>query len=253
MENVSETVNKAMDILELFLLKDGEFSLAELSALSGFNKATAYRLSSTLVKRGILSQREKNGKYSLGLKMLDFSYAIRRNIKFIELAYLYLSRMSRDLNVSAYISVLDADSSLVIEEVAVVDTMRINSPIGKRLPLHATACGKVLLSSLSRDERRAYYGRNLLQPFTHRTVTDVSALEKEIENVKIKGIAVGEEDYKIGLYAIAAPLQNGSGTTIAAAGVVVPLSHAKAQIRQKLAIELKGCTAQISQVIGRIT
>lgn len=152
MENVSETVNKALDILEIFLKRDGEFSLAELSSLSGFNKATTYRLVSTLEKRGYTLQREKNGKYYLGLKTLDFAYAIRKNIKFIELAYLYLSKISKVRNISAYISILDADSSLVVEEVAVVEMMRINSPIGKRLPLHATACGRVLLSSLSRQD-----------------------------------------------------------------------------------------------------
>jgi DNA-binding IclR family transcriptional regulator len=59
MENISSTVNKAIDILEVFLQKDGEFSLAELADLSGFNKATAYRLVSTLVKRGFINQEQK--------------------------------------------------------------------------------------------------------------------------------------------------------------------------------------------------
>ncbi len=253
MENVSETVNKAIDILELFLQKDGEFSLAELSSLSGFNKATAYRLLSTLVKRGFLRQPEKNGKYSLGMKLLDFSYAIRKNIKFVELAYLYLGRMSNALKVSAYISVLDSDSSLVIEEVAVVDTMRINSPVGKRLPLHATANGKVLLSSLSLPERQAFYRRNLLQPFTRNTIVDPERLEQEINAVRAEGFAWGDQDYKIGLFAVAAPLQNGNGATVAAAGIVVPLSQVNGETRQRMVTELKGCTAQISQVISRIS
>jgi DNA-binding IclR family transcriptional regulator len=253
MDNISETANKAIDILELFLQKDGNFSLAEIADLSGFSKATAYRLTSTLVKRGYIDQRERNGKYSLGLKTLEFTYAIRKNIKFIELAYLYLSKLSKARNISAYISVLDTDSSLVVEEVAVVDTMRINSPIGKRMPLHATACGRVLLSSRSREERESFYKRITLQPFTSKTITNASQLEKEIEKIKTDGVAYGNEDYKIGLLSIAAPIYNGHGNIIAAIGIVAPISQFDAFGRGNLVTDLKSCSAEISQVIGRIS
>jgi IclR family KDG regulon transcriptional repressor len=251
MENISGTFNKGIDILEIFLQRDGEFSLAELAELSGFNKATAYRLVSTLVKRGFITQHNRNGKYSLGLKILDFTYAIRKNIKFIELAYLYLSKFSRVHNVSAYISVLNVDSSLVVEEVAVVELMRINSPIGKRMPLYATACGRVLLSSLSREERESYYGRNMLLPFTSKTLTDIPRLEKEIIKVQKDGFAYTEEDYKIGLMAIAAPIYNGRGAIIAAAGIVAPISQFDSNMRYELAADLKSCAGEISQVLGR--
>jgi DNA-binding IclR family transcriptional regulator len=251
MENISETVNKAIDILEIFLQKDGEFSLAEISTYSKFNKATAYRLVSTLVKRGFINQPKKNGKYSLGLKALDFTFAIRKNFKFVDLAYLYLSRLSKIHNISAYISVLDADSSLVIEEVAVVDTMRINSPIGKKMPLHATACGRVLLSALSTEERTSFYRRANLKTFTCKTITNVTQLETEIENIRRDGVAYGEEEYKLGLMSIASPIQNGNGDIIAAVGIVAPLSQIDTAARHKLVINLKSCTAEISQVIGR--
>ena len=193
MENISETVNKAIDILEIFLQKDGEFSLAEISTFSKFNKATAYRLVSTLVKRGFVNQPKKNGKYSLGLKALDFTFAIRKNFKFVDLAYLYLSRLSKS-HISAYISVLDADSSLVIEEVAVVDMMRINSPIGKRMPLHATACGRVLLSALSTEERASFYRRANLKTFTCKTRTDLTNWKPRLKIYDVMALLMAKKN-----------------------------------------------------------
>ena len=68
MENISGTVNKAIDVLEIFLQQEGEFRLTELADLTGMDRATTYRLASTLVKRKFLRQAKKNGKYSLGLK-----------------------------------------------------------------------------------------------------------------------------------------------------------------------------------------
>lgn len=249
---MSETVNKALDLLELFLDGDGELNLAELASLSGYNKATAYRLVSTLARRGYIHQRERKGAYSLGFKTLDFTCAIRKNFKFIDIAYLYLSKLSKARNISAYLAILDSDSSLVIEEIALVETMRINSPIGKRMPLYATASGRVLLASLTGAERDAYYRRNTLRPLTAKTITEPAELEKEIEKIQREGVALSEEDYKNGLMSVAAPLYNGNQDIIAAAGIIAPVAQFDDCGRDKLTAELKSCTAEISQVISRI-
>ncbi len=57
--------------------------------------------------------------YSLGLKMLDYNFAIRRNLKFIDFAYLSLSKLSKEQNESVYLAVIDGDESVVIEEVGI--------------------------------------------------------------------------------------------------------------------------------------
>jgi len=253
MENTSRTVNKAIDILEIFLQKDGRLGLTEISKLTGINAATTYRLISTLAKRGYLSQHQKKGAYSLGLKMLDFNYAIRRELKFIDFAYLSLSRLVKEQNESVYLTVLDADESLVIEEIGITEDLRINSPVGKRLALHCTACGKILLASLSEEERKAYFSRNTLKSFTKNTITDISQLEKELAIVKTEGIALDKEEYRMGLWVTAAPIYNGSGSVIAAAGIIVPTSHVDVGSTKKFAMAIKSCTGEISQIISRIS
>jgi DNA-binding IclR family transcriptional regulator len=141
MENVSGTVNKAIDILEIFLQKEGEFRLTELSKLTGLDKATTYRLASTLVKRRFLRQPKKNGKYSLGLKMIDCSFAIRRNLKFIDLAYLHLGKLNAAQNTAVNLTILDSDKSVLVEEIGISSKgMPMTAPTPKSLPLHATAC-----------------------------------------------------------------------------------------------------------------
>jgi IclR family KDG regulon transcriptional repressor len=165
MENVSGTVNKAIDVLEIFLQKEGEFRLTEIAGITGMDRATTYRLASTLVKRKFLHQAKKNGKYSLGLKMIDCSFAIRRNLKFIDLAYLYLGKLNAEKNAAVNLTILDGDKSLVVEEIGISSRgLLMDAPIAKRLPLHATACGKVLLASMSKKEREDFYSRNVLRP-----------------------------------------------------------------------------------------
>jgi len=252
-ENVSRTVQKAIDILEVFLRKDGNLSLTEIGKATGLNVATSYRLASTLVKRGYLSQHQKKGTYSLGMKMLDYNYAIRKNLKFIDFAYLSLSKLSRELNESVYLAVLDADMSLVVEEIGITEDLRINSPVGKRLPLHCIACGKILLASMSEEERKAYYSRNALQSFTKNTITNIARLEEELAIVKTEGVGFNNEEYRMGLWGAAAPIYNGGGNVIASAGIIVPIADINAAYIQKFGTAIKSCVGQISQIISRIS
>jgi IclR family KDG regulon transcriptional repressor len=249
---MSKTVNKAIDILETFLQNDGKLGLMEIAELTGLNRATIYRLMSTLTKRGYLSWDRKKGTYSLGLKMLDFSYAVRRNLKFIDFAYLSLNKLAKEQHLSTFLTVVDADSALVIEEIGITDDLRINSPVGKRLPLHCTACGKILLTSLSEEERKAYYRRNTLQSYNKNTITDISQLEKELALVKIEGIAFNSEEYRMGLWVAASPIYNDSGKIIAAAAIMTPISYLDNNI-EKFTKALKSCTGEISQIVSRIT
>lgn len=251
MENTSKTVMRAIDVLETFLKTDDSLSLADVNRLTGINMATSYRLVSTLAKRGYLAQGEK-GRYSLGLKMLDFGYSIRRNLKFIDFAYLCMSKLRREMNESVYLAIGDGDESIVIEEVGVDEQVRINSPVGKRLKLHCTAGGKILMAAMTDEARRAYYRRNILQPFTKNTITDIDRLEKELKTARIEGIAFDDEEYRMGIWVAAAPVVNAGGEVIATVGILVLRSHVTTDNTEKYAIAIKSCAGEISQAVSRI-
>lgn len=253
-ENISRTVNKALDILEVFLQQDGEIGLTELSGLTGCDKSTVYRLVSTLEKRKFLCQHRKNGKYCLGLKMIDCSFAIRRNLRFIDLAYLYLGKLNATENTAVNLTVLDTDKSLVVEEVGISSKgLSIGTnPMPKRLPLHATACGKVLLAFMPEPERRKFYGRNTLKAYTKKTITDILQLEEELTNIRKNGAGYDLEDYKPGLWAIAVPLYGNKGEVVASASIIVPgTRNGHADIRY-LTNTLKECGKELSQAISQL-
>ncbi|HSW57732.1 MAG TPA: IclR family transcriptional regulator, partial [Dehalococcoidales bacterium] len=220
MESFSKSLMRGIDILDVFAREGGELNLSNIAALTGLHVTTVFRLVSTLAQRGYLKQNGDKGTYSLGLKMLDFTFAIRRDMKYLDMAYLSLSKLCKELNESVYMGVLDNNSLLVIEEIGVQDDMRINSPIGKRLPLYCTACGKVLLSALPDEERRAYFTDTSLHSYTKNTVTEISALENEMESIKSEGVGFQNEEYRMGIWSVAAPISNGSGKTISAVGLV---------------------------------
>jgi DNA-binding IclR family transcriptional regulator len=63
----AQSVSKALDLVEVFPEYKPEISLSRVANLLKMNKATAYRLRSTLEKRGYVERPSDDRKYRLGL------------------------------------------------------------------------------------------------------------------------------------------------------------------------------------------
>ncbi len=247
---MSKNVDRTLDILELFTDHASDLSLSEICRLTGLTPATGSRYLATLVERGYLAESPRSGLYRLGLKTVDFSYAVRRYLRFIEFSYLPLNQLSKETGCDVYMTVLDAFTSLVVEEIGNTAAMRINSPFGRRLPLHSTACGKVHLARMPEDQRRALYARGSLERFTKNTITDPAKLEAELTTIQDDGVAYDREEQRLGVWVVAAPVYSGSAQ-VAAAGIITPVSRLQPETVQIHTTKIISCTGEISQVLSR--
>jgi len=251
MENVSGTVNKAIDILEIFLKGNRGVSLTKLSEITGYNTATVYRLLLTMVKRGILFQEQKKGEYSLSPKTITFGFVARSNLNYLDTLYIHLSKLCREFDVSINVTMLQDNEALVIDEIGVAHDFRITALVGKLIPLHATAAGKIHLANMPADERKKIYSMKPLIPITPNTITSIAQIEKELEIVKREGIAFDQEEHILGTWAIAAPLFDNKSGILAAASIVIPVTLTDAYRNQELVSALKRCATDISLVLSR--
>jgi DNA-binding IclR family transcriptional regulator len=85
-------------------------------------------------------------------------------------------------------------------------------------PAHCTAAGKVLLAY--RDDWRRSVLATPLERCTERTVTDPSALERELNRVRYHGYGVENEEHLGGVWGAAAPVVGPGGPVLAAISVV---------------------------------
>jgi DNA-binding IclR family transcriptional regulator len=252
MENISATVNKAIDTLEIFLQNDRELRLSEVARLTGMDRATTYRMVGTLVKRRFLRQEKKHGKYSLGLKMIDCSFAVRRNLKFIDLAYLHLSKLNSAERVAVNLTVLDGRQSVVVEEIGIsAKGLPMPLPAPKILPLHATACGKIFLAFMSKEKRQLLLPSLDLERYTPQTITSAAELEKELVKIKKAGVAFDLEDYKLGQRAAAAPVTDSNGIVFAAASLIIPAGRSDKEGLRYLASAIKRSAQELSEAVNQ--
>lgn len=243
-------LQKVTDILELFLGNDEQLSLAELSKLSGLNKSTIYRIASYLVRKGYLKQVEKRGKYSLGMRFLDFSTVIKERVKIRDIAARYLIELKQIVKESSGLVVWDGQEATLIDTFSSNSVLRATPSEVSRLSLHATSAGKIFLSDMANEQLDAYMKKAELQKFTSRTITDHEELKKELISVRRQGLAYDIDEHVLGISSIAAGIRDNSGNIVGAAIVVAPSVRFTRQRLKQAVPHLQNCAGDISRELG---
>ena len=92
--------------------------------------------------------------------------------------------------------------------------------LGARLPVHATSTGRVLLAAMPRAEFSAWLKGRELARLTPQTLVDHKAFRAAIAQVRNDDLAIASEEHELGVHALAVPLRNMKGQTVAALNVV---------------------------------
>ena len=123
--------------------------------------------------------------------------------------------------------------------------MKITSPPGTRLPIIAGATGKVFLSQLEEKKAKEIIQKIGLVKFTSKSIVDQKKFFKEVEETKKRGYAIDDEEYMLGVKAIAAPIQT-SSSPLAAIWVVGFTSSLNDQKMEKVILEIRKTAKEIS-------
>jgi len=133
--------------------------------------------------------------------------------------------------------------------VARVPTSRIMTvaiSVGTRFPAYATSMGRVLLAGLPDEEFEAYLAKVRLDRLTPRTVGSVGALRTELVRVRAQGWAIVDQELEEGLRAVAAPIRDRTGRTVAAINVSAHASRTPVEsVRRRLLPPLLATAARI--------
>lgn len=248
-----ESVDKVFNILEAFREQNDHkeaLSITELSRICRYSPAVTHRIVTGLVKRGYLTQKEKRGKYSLGLKFLEFSYVIQKNIEIANVAGPFLLSLNKEADEAVTLAVLDSNEILVIERLDVSHDLRVSGAVGKRAPLHSTAIGKLFMEQMTYEKRQVLFEGDLIKQYTKNTITDLKEMEKELELVKAEGCAFDREEMAYGIWSVAAPVYNFAGNIQAGVAIVAPTIRINDKNARKMISMTKSCAAKISKKMG---
>jgi len=211
----AQAVDRAAQLVAAVLEDGPTRSLAELAAASGLAKSTASRLLHSL-ERGGLVERAATG-FRPGPLFVQFAWRSGGDADLATLAQPHLERLGAETGETVNLGVARAGS---VEQIAQVDSRYVlggTNWVGRRVPLHASALGKVLL---------AFGGVTLepgrLEALAPATVTSRSRLERQLAQVRRDGVAVTVDELEPGLVAVAAPVWRSGAQLVAAISVSGP-------------------------------
>lgn len=245
-------LERALDILEYLEACDQGSTLSEIAARLRVPKASAHRLLSTLRARGYIAQSGARGGFTLGVRVLGLAACAQAQLDIVRVARGPMQQLAEATGESCQLSVRSGGQALCIARIAspLHPEMSLLGRVGSAFPLHAVAVGKALLAWAPEAERAAYLER-ALESFTPRTQTAPPALARELEQIRGSGIAHDDQEYKLGVRAVAVPIFEHDGAVNAALALPLLVGGVKDADDLWQATEALRVTAQtISRALG---
>ena len=204
-----QSVDRALDLLEALAQAGKPLGVGEIAEHTGLPQGTAHRILQSLQERGYV-RRDGSRKYSLGTASVRLADGAQRSLA--RSARPYLAELVSLSGETANLAVREGDEVVYIAQESSPHTLRMFAEVGRHVPPHSTAVGKVLLAALPREEVHGILRRTGLAPRTAATITDEAAFEAELDLVTAQGWAADEEEQEAGVRCVAVPV-GGPGPT----------------------------------------
>lgn len=211
--------SRLLELLFAFLPNQRALTLADLVRRTGMPHATARRLVHELVTAGAIEQ-QADGRFVIGIRLWQLGTLAPHTESLRALAQPVIEDLHAALHQHVQLAVLEGDEAVVVERVSAAHAVGLASRVGGRLPLHASAVGKILLAHAGPTQLNRVLTANKRQ-FTSHTLTDPQQLLNELDTVRRTGIATVREELTPGAESVAARIVDADGHVVAAISVVV--------------------------------
>jgi DNA-binding IclR family transcriptional regulator len=124
---------------------------------------------------------------------------------------------------AVHVAVLDGADVIYLVKVDSTHPVRMVSGVGRRLPAHCTAVGKILLADLDPAALDTVLTKDALPGMTPESITDPDRLRAHLEQVRAERIAVDIGESDSAMRCVAAAVRDHSGAAVAAMSISAPI------------------------------
>ncbi|HEY0210865.1 IclR family transcriptional regulator [Acerihabitans sp.] len=247
---IIQSVERALHILDLFDEHDTELKITEISNKMGLHKSTLHSLLKTLQVQGYIDQNHENGKYRLGMKLVERGNLVVNSIDIRQKARSFLLELSIKTGQTTHLGILDGKEGVYIDKVEGKMAVISYSRIGRRLPVHATAIGKVLISFLNPADIQALLENYDYTRPTPHSISDEDRFLAELALVRSRGYALDNQENEQGVRCISVPIWNVERKVVAAISISTLISRVSDDELEEYIQLLKQAGQELSQQLG---
>lgn len=221
-------------LVEQVAARDQRQTLQGLAEATGLPKPTLHRMLQQLEAAGLMQREGESRFWAAGARLRRLAEDLLLNNSLHGARHAVLRRLVEEVGESCNITALSGGEVVYLDRVETAAPLRFYLQAGSRVPLHCSASGKVFLAQMPPAQRRQLLGAAPLEPCTHRTLTNLEAIEAEMRRVRRAGYAFDDEEFLPGLVCAAVPVPPPTGRTrsslcVAIQGPSVRLTRDKLQ------------------------
>jgi IclR family KDG regulon transcriptional repressor len=245
-----QSLGRAFGILEAVARHRDGIGLADLSRLVGLHNSTTFHLAKTMVALGYVRQEKDTKRYRIGRPLFALAASALDEIEMVSVATPVLEDLARQTGESSHFAVRMGDAIVVIARTSGPGAFQLAERVGVVRPAHCTALGKAILAALEPDQLMRLLKRTGLKPSTEKSVTDIGALTREIDETRRTGIAYDDGEFNLEVRCIAVPVTDFTGKVIGAIGISGPVWRLSQQELKSRAKTVQEAAARLSGEFG---
>jgi len=228
-----QSLQRAVVILRTFTEQSPALTVGEISRLTDIHKSTVSRILSTLLDEGMVRYEADSSRYSLGVGLVELAGVALGQIDVRGAAMPYMEHLAHDVDETVALCVLRGSEAVTVAHASGRHSVRHVVWIGRRIPLHSTAAGKILLAP------------------TATAPGSVSAeLGAELDRIRSDDLATEIDEFEVGTTSIAVPIRDTSGAVTAALSIGAPTERFGLDRRATASDALRRTSRQIEWELG---
>jgi IclR family acetate operon transcriptional repressor len=243
------TAERTLNLLVLLAHSGKAQSLASLAASLNLPKATVHRLAMQLLESGFITRSCEDKDFLIGPALRRLAIDTLNHDTTQGLRHVVLTNLVNQIGETCNFTTLDGASVRYLDRVEAAWPWRLTLEIGAQVPLHCTASGKLFLAFMPDSKRQILFETLKLESMTEFTITQIKVLEKECQNICQQDYAIDQQEFVIGLIAIAVPVRDLAGETIGALAVHAPTSRLSIEAALKHLPALKDAAHRMTLLI----
>ena len=223
-----QVLERAIDILDLLAEANVPMRTTDLAEKLGISQQSAGNLLRTLYGRGMLSQ-DKERRYRLGPHCFYLGSFADEWIKLREVSRSIMYELREKTGCTVFLGALENDKLFCLALLC-SDAPYFSHPTQVWMDQpHSTACGRLLMALLPREERLQMLKRISKRQVTDKTITDPDLLEKSCADIVECGYSEIREESVPGIWSLAVPVTTPTGKILAGLTLSAKISERELQ------------------------
>lgn len=205
MSFIHRPTERVVDVLTLLTSQLEGMSLSEISRETNIPKSTLSPILLALSKKRMIQLNQRTREYSIGIKSFKIGQSFLERLSIIKTIENRMKNIVSKCQEICQLGILDGRDVLYMKKVQPEQSIKLQSSVGRTLPVHSTALGKSLISDFENDEIIGMFTGNM-HKLTPKTLNCPYKLVEEIEKVRKEHVSYEREETFEQVMCLAVPI-----------------------------------------------